>query len=117
MIKLVIDGIPPSLNRFAGRGNLWEYRHAKDDWTAMVQWAIKMSRTNETFAKAAVTIRYFFPDRRRRDPDNFCGKFLLDGLTRGGVIVDDDFRHITLTLEGAVDPKRPRVEIEVRDAT
>lgn len=51
--------------------------------------------------------------RRRRDPDNYSGKFLLDGLTKAGIIVDDSFNHITLRLEAYCDPARPRTEINV----
>ena len=115
-IKLTLRGVPPSLNRFAGRENTWQYRSEKERWTNAVQWAIKAQgcKPPEPFDRAAVTIDYFFPDNHRRDPDNYSGKLLLDGLTRGGVIVDDSFRHITLTVTGSVDKKSPRTEIIVR---
>lgn len=115
-IKLTLRGVPPSLNRFAGRENAWQYRAEKERWTNAVQWAIKAQgcKPPRPFDRAAVTIDYFFRDARRRDPDNYSGKLLLDGLTRGGVIVDDSFSHITLTVTGAVDKKSPRTEIIVR---
>lgn len=115
-IKLTLRGVPPSLNRFAGRVNAWQYRAEKEWWTDAVQWAIKAQGCKPTrpFNQSSVTIAYYFPDRRRRDPDNYSGKLLLDGLTRGGVIVDDSFSHITLTVTGAVDKKSPRTEIIVR---
>lgn len=28
-MKIVLKGVPPSLNQFAGRKNTWEYRAAK----------------------------------------------------------------------------------------
>ena len=118
MMRITLKGCPPSLNQFAGRENSWEYRKAKAYWTQLV-WATcraSKERPAEPYKLADVEIMYYFPTRSRHDADNYAGKFLLDGLTKAGVIVDDDFRHITLTLEGAVDPKRPRVEIEVRDA-
>lgn len=115
-INLTLRGVPPSLNRFAGRENTWQYRAEKERWTTAVQWAIKAQKAKppKPFERAAVTIAYYFPDNRRRDPDNYSGKLLLDGLTRGGVIVDDSFSHITLTVTGAVDKKSPRTEIIVR---
>ena len=115
-IKLTLRGVPPSLNRFAGRVNAWQYRAEKERWTNAVQLAIKAQgcKPLRPFDRAEVTIDYFFRDARRRDPDNYSGKLLLDGLTRGGVIVDDSFNHITLTVTGAVDKKSPRTEIIVR---
>ena len=94
MITLTIKGVPPSLNRFLGRANEWEYRSAKKEWTELVLWAIKANKPSKPYDFAEVHISYFFPDERRHDADNYCGKLLLDGLTRGGVIKDDDFRQI-----------------------
>lgn len=117
MIKLIIPGVPPSLNRVAGRNNVWEYRTTKKKWTEAVQWAIKAERAKpkEPFEHANITITYFFKTAARHDADNYSGKFLLDGLTRGGVIVDDDLKHITTTIRGEVDRNRPRTEITVEE--
>ena len=62
---------------------------------------------------ATVKITYFFPDNRRRDPDNYAGKMILDGLTAAGVIVDDSFGCIELILKGECDRSNPRTEVEV----
>lgn len=112
-MKIVILEIPPSLNRFAGRKNVHEYRDEKDRWKAMVAWLAKAQRPERPFEQAAVRITYFFPDSRRRDPDNYAGKMILDGLTAAGVIADDDFFHIKLEIRGSVDRKNPRTEVEV----
>ena len=115
-MKIELPGIPPSLNRFAGRWNSWEYRAEKDTWTHNVRLlclACK-DRPKEPYEFAEVTITYFFGDNRRHDADNYCGKFLLDGLTAAGVIADDDFKHLHLTVRGMVDHKNPRTEIEVK---
>lgn len=62
----------------------------------------------------AIRMRFHAPDRRRRDESNFT-KALWDSLT--GVVWRDDSQvsdwHGTRELP---DPKRPRVEIEVRAA-
>ena len=51
---------------------------------------------------------------RRHDIDNSCPKFILDGLSESGFIIDDDSKHITsLTMECYVDKDNPRTEIEV----
>lgn len=116
-IRLTLKGTPPSLNRFAGRQDVWSYRDAKKTWTDFVLWELRRTRQTppEPFERADVEICYHFPDSRRRDPDNYCGKLLLDGLTAGGVIVDDDFKHIRLTVRGEVDRTRPRTEITVME--
>ena len=112
-VKVTLDGIPPSINLFAGKENGWRYRNAKAEWTNLVHWECKKIRLPKPFEKATVTITYYFPDNRRRDPDNYAGKFLLDGLTKGGVIKDDDFKHINLTVSGDIDKKNPHTEIMV----
>ena len=116
-IKITLKGVPPSLNRFAGRENAQEYRAEKETWTNAVWWTIKQQHCAppKPFDRAIVYITYFFPDNRRRDPDNYAGKMLLDGLTRGGVIVDDSFRHISLMLDGDIDREHPRTEIVVKE--
>lgn len=112
-MKIVIPEIPPSLNRYAGRKNVHEYRREKDLWRDRVAWLAKVIRPEKPFEQATVRITYFFPDSRRRDPDNYAGKMILDGLTAAGVIADDDFFHIKLEIRGAVDRKNPRTEVEV----
>ena len=110
-----IPGIPDSLNRFAGRHNAWEYREKKNMWKNMVQLCC-MPKPKMPIEKADVKIVYFFPDHKRRDPDNYCGKMILDGLTAAGIIKDDDFDHIELTVKkGGVDRNFPRVELVIEE--
>ena len=112
-VRIVLNGVPPSLNKFAGRTNSWEYRNEKKRWTEAVMWAAAGQRPKEPYPLADVKILYYFPSRRRHDADNYCGKFLLDGLTKAGIIVDDDFAHIRLGVAGAVDAAEPRTIITV----
>lgn len=114
-IHVSMQGIPPSLNRFAGRENAQEYRKAKKEWSEAVAWLVK-GKLSQPYDKATVAITYYFADRRRHDPDNYAGKFLLDGLTQGGVIADDSFDHITLILEGMYDHDYPHTDITVTPA-
>ena len=53
-MKIVLKGVPPSLNRFAGRLNNWEYRNAKKQWTDAVQWACRAEKARKTPEKALV---------------------------------------------------------------
>lgn len=68
------------------------------------------------FADGPVLVRLRFhpPDKRRRDESNFL-KVLLDGLN--GIAWKDDSQVTAWHgSREAVDPKRPRVEIEVSAA-
>ena len=112
-MKIVLKGCPPSLNRFAGRENSWEYRKEKARWTQAVRIMCLQDRPREPFPFAEVEIMYYFPTRARHDADNYSGKFLLDGLTKAGVIIDDDMRHIRLTVAGGYDRENPRTEITI----
>lgn len=115
-MKIVLKGVPPSLNKFAGRANTWEYRAEKQRWTEAVMWVVlAKEKPKKPFDRARVKITYFFPTNARHDADNYAGKFLLDGLTKAGVIVDDDLKHITTTIIGKVDKNNPRTEIEVEE--
>ena len=116
-MKLIIPEIPPSNNKYMGRnakGFHFVYQKEKQKWEWLVRAAVK-KKPKKPLKKARVQITYFFPDRRRRDPDNYSGKFLLDGLTRAGLIQDDSFLNIRLELNGEVDKKNPRTEIELEE--
>ena len=114
-MKVILKGIPPSLNKTAGRNNTWEYRNSKKLWTQAVWTACRANkdRPKEPYQYALVEITYYFPTRARHDADNYAGKFLLDGLTKAKVIVDDDLKHIRTMIIGDHDPKNPRTEINV----
>lgn len=114
-MKITLKGTPPSLNKFMGRKNEWDYRKEKTYWTRAVLYASMAAkdRPEQTIEKAEVCINYFFRTAVRHDADNYCGKFLLDGLTKAKVIADDDFSHISLTVHGHIDRKNPRTEITV----
>lgn len=116
MIRIVILDIPPSNNKFMGRGTRYtqsvQYQEEKQKWEWLVRAALGR-RHIDPIEKAKVTLTYYFGDKRRRDPDNYSGKFLLDGLVKAGVLADDSFNNIDLILQGKLDRENPRTEIEV----
>lgn len=109
MITITIQDIPPSNNKFAGRKNVWEYRQIKKQWEEIIYYSAIGKKGIK--GKVKVIIEYFFPDKTRRDPDNYSGKFILDGLVRAGLIDDDNFKTISLELKGNYDKANPRTEI------
>lgn len=116
-MRLIINDIPPSNNKFMGRGTRYvqsiQYQEEKQKWEWLIKAAIGKNKPKNSLEKATVTITYYFQDKRRRDPDNYSGKFLLDGLVRAGVIEDDSFNNIDLILRGEVDRSNPRTEIYI----
>ena len=68
----------------------------------------------EPFLRAKVKIAYFFPDKQRRDPDNYAGaaKNIMDAIVARGLLPDDNFKYVEeLAVSGQVDKHNPRVEI------
>lgn len=113
--KYIIPVIPPSLNMYAGRQNVWEYREQKELWKGLcILWCRPRPKAPPEYAQ--VTITFYFDNRRRHDADNYQ-KFLLDGLVAAGVIMDDDFSHIQVLCKGGYDKKKPRTEIEIEEIT
>ena len=116
-MKIVVNDIPPSNNEFLGNSrNFNIYRRKKEEWHWLIKTALK-EKPSDPFKKAVVHIRYFFKDRRRRDPDNYSGKMILDPLVREGVLQDDNFCNIELRLSAGTDKERPRTEITITEVT
>ncbi len=102
VFRYVIPDIPPSNNKFIGRDDRWKYQKIKKQWAQLVA---VYCRPKPAFPlqRAAVTLEYHFKDKRRRDPDNYSGKMILDGLVAAGIIADDSFKCIDLRLGAAFD--------------
>ena len=113
-MRIIVPEIPPTNNQFMGNSHSFrEYNRMKEYWHWLIRAGIK-ERPEQPYQKAVVTITYFFPDRRKRDPDNYSGKFILDPLVREKIIKDDSFDNIVLHIQkGGVDKQNPRTVIEV----
>jgi len=107
-----IPCIPPSMNKYKGRSNVWEYRRDKDEWEQRVS-AYCRPRPQKPIARCVLTITYYFPTRIRHDPNNYDGQFLTDGLVKAGIITDDSFDVLDLVLRGDYDKKHPRTVIDI----
>lgn len=115
-MHITIPDIPPSNNTYLGNShNFNAYRREKEKWYYLVRAAIG-ELPKEPMAQANVRIVYYFADARRRDPDNYSGKMILDPLVRLGVLSDDSFDSINLTvIKGGIDRIRPRIEVFVEE--
>lgn len=113
-MKIVINDIPPSNNKYMGKTyNYAVYQREKQRWHWLIKCAIK-ERPKKPIEKAIIDITYYFKNRTRRDPDNYSGKMLLDPLVREGILADDSFNNIILVLAAGYDKNDPRTEIEIR---
>ena len=52
---------------------------------------------------------------RRRDPDNYSGKMLLDPLTKLGIIRDDNFGAIRLELSAESEKGKRETKITITE--
>lgn len=112
-MKIVINEIPKSDNHFKGRENHWEYRSEKKRWNEMVHWICVTEKFKPIEGKAVVTIKYFWRTKARRDPDNYSGKFIMDGIVSAGLIKDDSFQCIKLVLDAEFGADKERTEITI----
>lgn len=113
MMKIVINGLPPTINKYIGRTNLWEYQKDKKRYHRLVK--LSTIGVNPRYRKCKLRITYYFKDKRKHDPGNY-DKFLLDGLVDANIIEDDNYKVIEeYTTIGKCDSKNPRVEVEIYD--
>lgn len=88
----------------------------KQRWKDFIRWFVdEQGYANLHIEKCEVHQVIYYATNRRHDVDNSVPKFVLDGLVDGGMIVDDDMRHIVkLVLECGVDTDHPRTELYIR---
>lgn len=116
VLKYIINDIPPSNNKYMGKGRKgsnFEYQDEKRKWEWLVRAAVGNLRPDKPLKDVLVVLTYYFATKHRRDPDNYSGKFILDGLVKSKVIEDDSFSCIDLKIEGKYDKENPRTEIEI----
>lgn len=87
----------------------------KQKWKDFIVYYIKeLGLENKRLENFEMVFTTYMPTKRRIDCDNTVPKFILDGLSESGFIVDDDSLHLhSLTLKAGYDKDNPRTEIEV----
>lgn len=88
----------------------------KQRWKEFCIWWIEnLGYRNMKLDQFEMTFITYMPTKRRIDPDNTTPKFILDGLSESGLIIDDDGKHLrSLTLKTDYDKERPRTEINIK---
>jgi len=109
--KITINALPPTINKYIGRSNIWQYQQDKKEYHKAV--VMSTIGTNPRYDKCKIKVTYYFKDKRRHDPSNY-DKMLLDGLVEANIIKDDNYDVIQeFTTLGKYDKDNPRVEVEI----
>lgn len=112
-MKIIINALPPTINKYIGRTNIWEYQADKKKIHNLIR--LSTIGLNPRYEKCKMKITYYFKDKRRHDPSNY-DKMLLDGLVEANIIKDDNYNVIQeFTTIGKYDKENPRVEIELEE--
>jgi len=113
-IWICVPKPPPSLNVWSRQH--WRVRHRNVEEMTNNLRLLAMAMKLPQVQKARVQLVYYFKDKRRRDPDNYAGKFILDGLRKAEIIADDNAGVLKLPQpEFRVDRQNPRTEIIITD--
>lgn len=91
--------LPPGLQLLSLNGRQhWAARNSATQAIKKAAWAIALAAKVPPLERAAITIEYQPPDKRRRDADNLAasGKPAVDGLVLAKVLPDDDSAHVTV---------------------
>lgn len=80
----------------------------------IIFWINDLGLQNRRLNSFDMIFTTYMPTKRRVDCDNTVPKFILDGFSESGFIIDDDGSHLrSLTLKTGYDKANPRTEIEV----
>lgn len=112
-MKIVLPFIPPTINKYIGKSNIWEYQADKKK----IHEAVRLCTigNNPKYKKCKMKVEYYFKDRRRHDPSNY-DKMLLDGLIEANIITDDSYDVIVeFTTVGKYDKLKPRTEVYIEE--
>lgn len=112
-MKILINTLPPTINKYIGRSNIWQYQEDKKAYHKAV--VMSTIGINPKYDKCKIKVTYYFKDKRRHDPSNY-DKMLLDGLVEANIIKDDNYDVIEeFTTIGKYDKDNPRVEVEINE--
>lgn len=112
MISFTIDGKPMSKSNSyrMGKGKYYVPK-AQKDYEAKVLDAAKQSYLGDALeGEIEMEIRLFFPDKRRRDAQNYT-KSICDALN--GVVYKDDSQIVRITITKTLDRDKPRAEVMI----
>lgn len=106
---LTVYSFPPTLNEL-NRLHFHQRAKLKEQWEKIVRDACTASSV-KPMKRVSVTLEFWFPDKRRRDLDNyaFAFKFIGDALVKLGILPDDSTEEVVelRVIKGGIGkPKR-----------
>lgn len=103
-------------NRHTGRMALVSSEVAQENEKNMAEQFKLQAKSQVTFP-CEISIKIYEPNFTRRDLDNQATS-ILDALKVSGIIIDDDFKHVSaVSIKfGGVNSQNPRAEITIREA-
>ncbi len=114
--KIPIESpLHPSINQWMILPRM-QMNQLKQKWKALVVWWVKdLGYQDLKLDKFEIEFKTYMPTKRRSDPDNFSPKFINDGFTEAGLIIDDDGNHLKkLSLITDYDKDHPRTEVTIK---
>lgn len=111
--------VPPIKQPYHESINAWmvmrrpAMNNLKQKWKDFIKWLVEeQGYSNLHIERCEISQNIFYSTNRRHDCDNTTPKAILDGLVESGMIVDDDFNHVTkVVLMCGVDKLNPRTEL------
>lgn len=112
-----VDALPKSVNDWRRGSGHWSIAAAERKRMALAITVAKVKAGVKPIpGPVHVALKFYWPDRRRRDPDNGA-KHVLDGIVDAGLIEDDGPPVlVSLTLAARYDSERPRTEVRITQA-
>ena len=112
-IRFTVPGVPVPKERprRAPSGHWYTPKATRQYEHKVATHALQARRGRRSRGPYEVTIRLYFPDRRRRDADNVT-KAIADALN--GIVWSDDSEITRLVVEKDVDAENPRAVVEIR---
>ena len=119
-LRLVIPGRLIGLNEYtrACRGNKYAAAKYKKDIEDVIIFHIKNQLKGVRFENPVFLSFYWYEQSKRRDLDNvaFGKKFAMDSLVKSGTLPNDGWANVIGFKDSFfVDPKNPRVEVEISE--
>lgn len=114
---IVLSGTPPSTSsiyKYRNAGKFIQGYMSAEGKTKkeIYQWEMKSQWRDKTLNEDIdIDVTYYFPDKRRRDWDNF-GKLWMDAGT--GIIWVDDSQIINAYVHKKIDKQNSRIELIIK---
>lgn len=94
MQSFTVFEFPPTLNEL-NRMHFMKRAKLKEQWEKLISDSCLIHGI-QPVKRVSITLEFYFPDKRRRDLDNyaFAFKFIGDALVKRGILPDDSYKEV-----------------------